>query len=530
MVGILVMAALVLYASQQGRAEQVARELHEESVKRGLSLDLKCMDEIGSSFLVTVPGVYVLVVSSTGDGEIPDNGLSFYKWLETQEEGELFGTKYALLGLGDSNYFKYQCAPKRFDRLLDALGAISLVPRGAADEQEGLDKVIKPWMEELWAPLQQTLQHLQEHYDPVRTLPASPTTDRPEVLSVRVLGKRVLSEPQAAKKLVELTLDASNKAYSPGANLTVYPENDSADVDEVLQRLGFDSNYVITSERLLPQAIRWRVQVPISIIDFFQRFVEVSGPVCKSFADYFCLSLVDTKEVAQIRAIAEQSRKVTLTPPYSLLHLLRTFPRFRALYLEDTLPLLPPLRPRLYSISSSPLTCPNALTIVFSVEGVCTRFMDIRTESDLATLPVSFGTSASAFWKPIMDNHKVLVVSTGVGLAPFRAILEQISLTTRRKLWIIHGCRQTTQFTNALNYDLVYKEEVTSLVERTGGKLDLAASTQSLHVQDIISSSKEELRRWSSVAILCGSFDVPQMKATLKSVNPNMTIIAEDWE
>jgi len=525
-------AALVLYASQQGRAEEVAREIHAESVKRGLSLGLRCMDEIGSDFLVTVPGVYVLVVSSTGDGEIPDNGLSFYKWLETQEEGELFGTKYALLGLGDSNYFKYQCAPKKFDRLLDALGAISLVPRGAADEQEGLERVIKPWVEALWSPLQQTLQHLEDHYDPVRTLPASPTTDRPEVLPVRVLGKRVLSEPQAAKKLVELTLDVCSKSYSPGANLAVYPENDLADVTEVLQCLGFDSSYVITSERLLPQAIRWRVQVPITIVDFFRRCVEVSGPVCKSFADYFCLSLVDAKEVAQIRAISAQSRKVTLTPPYSLLHLLRTFPRFRTLYLEDTLPLLPPLRPRLYSISSSPLTSPHALTIVFSVEGVCTRFMDNRTEGDLTTaaLPVSFGTSASAFWKPIMDNHRVLVVSTGVGLAPFKAILEQISLTTSRKLWIIHGCKQTEQATSSLNFDLVYKEDITSLVERTGGKLDLAASSQSLHVQDIISARTEDLRRWSSVAILCGSFDVPQMKATLKTVNPNMTIIAEDWE
>jgi len=129
-----------------------------------------------------------------------------------------------------------------------------------------------------------------------------------------------------------------------------------------------------------------------------------------------------------------------------------------------------------------------------------------------------------------MDNHRVLVVSTGVGLAPFKAILEQISLTTSRKLWIIHGCKQTEQATSSLNFDLVYKEDITSLVERTGGKLDLAASSQSMHVQDIISARTEDLRRWSSVAILCGSFDVPQMKATLKTVNPNMTIIAEDWE
>ena len=526
------MAALVLYASQQGRSEHVARELYEESVRRGLALDLHCMDEIGADFLVTVPGVYVLVVSSTGDGEIPDNGVSFYKWLETQEEGELFGTKYALLGLGDSNYFKYQCAPKRFDRLLDALGATPLVPRGAADEQEGLDKVIKPWMEALWIPLQQALQHLEEHYNPVRTLPARPATDRPEVMQVQVLGKRVLSEAQATKKLVELTLDSCGKSYCPGANIAVYPENDPADVAEVLQRLGFDPSYVITSERLLPPAIRWRVQVPISLTEFFRRFVEVSGPVCKSFADYFCLSLTDAKEVAQIRAVAAQSRKVTLSPPYSLLHLLRTFPGCRSLYLEETLPLLPPLRPRLYSISSSSLTSPNAFTFAFSVEGVCTRFMDTRTEGDLAasTLPVSFGTSASAFWKPIMDNHKVLVVSTGVGLAPFKGILEEISLTVSRKLWIIHGCRQTERDTKTLNFDLVYKEDVSSLIERTGGQLDLGASTQSLHVQDIISARREELRRWSNVAILCGSFDVPQMKTTLKSVNPHMTIIAEDWE
>ena len=526
-------AALILYASQQGRSEQVARDIHAESVRRGLQLRLKCMDELGSDFLVTVPGVYVFVVSSTGDGEVPDNGRSFYKWLETQEDGELYGTRYALLGLGDSNYFKYQCAPKKLDRLLDSLGATSIVTRGAADEQEGLDKVIKPWVEGLWQPLTHTLQGLEDRYDPVRTLPAQVTTERPEVLSARVLRKRVLSEPQATKKVVELTFDTSGKSYSPGANISVYPENDPSDVAEVLQRLGFDANYVIATESFLPQAVRWRVQVPISLSEFFRRFVEVSGPVCKSFADYFCLSLENAQEKQQIRTIAEQSRKVTLTPPYSLLHLLRTFPRFRGLYLEETLPLLPPLRPRLYSISSSPLTSPNTVTIVFSVEGVCTRFMDMRTEGDLstATLPISFGAGDSAFWKPIMNNHKVIVISTGVGLAPFKAILEQLSLTnTKRKLWIIHGCRQTEEGTSLANFDLIYKSEVTELVERTGGQLDLAASSESLHVQDIISAKQAELRQWSNAAILCGSFDIPQMKATLKSLNSGMMIVAEDWE
>lgn len=60
--------------------------------------------------------------------------------------------RFAVLGLGDSSYAKFNYAAKKLFRRLSNLGGSSLLPVGLADDQHdlGADAVIDPWILQLW--------------------------------------------------------------------------------------------------------------------------------------------------------------------------------------------------------------------------------------------------------------------------------------------------------------------------------------------------------------------------------------------
>ena len=85
------------------------------------------------------------MISSTGDGDSPENGENFMKWLltlqnDSEEINNLRTIRYAILGLGDTNYSKYQNVPKKLDAKLSEFGAVKVFKRGEVDEQQGLEE------------------------------------------------------------------------------------------------------------------------------------------------------------------------------------------------------------------------------------------------------------------------------------------------------------------------------------------------------------------------------------------------------
>ncbi|RUP47955.1 flavo protein-like protein [Jimgerdemannia flammicorona] len=63
--------------------------------------------------------------------------------------------EYAVFGLGDSSYVKFNYPAKKLYKRLSQLGARSLVPRGDADDQHylGVDGTLDPWLGSLWVAI-----------------------------------------------------------------------------------------------------------------------------------------------------------------------------------------------------------------------------------------------------------------------------------------------------------------------------------------------------------------------------------------
>ncbi|KAL6893936.1 hypothetical protein ACP4OV_008034 [Aristida adscensionis] len=100
---------LVLYASQTGNAMDAAERVGREAERGGCpALDVLSMDRFDPRCLPSERFV-VFVVSTTGQGDPPDSMKGFWRYLlqKDLDARRLEGVHYAVFGLGDSGYQKY---------------------------------------------------------------------------------------------------------------------------------------------------------------------------------------------------------------------------------------------------------------------------------------------------------------------------------------------------------------------------------------------------------------------------------------
>lgn len=166
-----------LYASERGNSECISKQMHNDAVKTHnfpaslcMTLDEALKKKILEPAAVDADAVpeptsptsplrppppevtVVIVCSTTGDGDIPDNGGKFKRWLRNQTES-LAHVRFTVLALGDTNYNAFCAAGKLIDAKLEGHGARRFYNRGEADDAFGLETVVDPWTTGLWPAL-----------------------------------------------------------------------------------------------------------------------------------------------------------------------------------------------------------------------------------------------------------------------------------------------------------------------------------------------------------------------------------------
>jgi sulfite reductase (NADPH) hemoprotein beta-component len=155
---------LILYASDGGAAEKMAKRLGSRAKVRGLSVTISTMDSISLESLGQEEYV-VFITSVAGQGEPPQNGRTFFKALNaasTRGEQLLTKLRYSVFGMGDSHYWPrpedahyYNKPGKDLDARLEKLGGLRIVDLGLGDDQDadGPQTSYKIWEPLLWKAL-----------------------------------------------------------------------------------------------------------------------------------------------------------------------------------------------------------------------------------------------------------------------------------------------------------------------------------------------------------------------------------------
>lgn len=122
----------ILWGSQTGSSEGLGKKLTKTLAAKGHSPTLRDMADVSPQDLADLKNL-LIITSTYGDGEPPDNAAALHAALHSADAPPLDSLKFAVLALGDSSYPDFCKCGNDFHQRLASLGATPLIPIIEAD-------------------------------------------------------------------------------------------------------------------------------------------------------------------------------------------------------------------------------------------------------------------------------------------------------------------------------------------------------------------------------------------------------------
>lgn len=503
---------VVLYASQSGTAEGLARKLAKELKAQGHAPVVSTL--VGYTPAALAAETCALILASTyGDGDAPDGVQPFYEQLCLEHFPRMEKLSYAVFALGDSHYEHFCKFGKDLDAKIAALGGNRLADRIDCDVD--VDEPFAQWKTAIVARLNED-SPLSSRKAPAALEAGAPsavsaapaevpakTFTRDSPLLAPVVDKRSLTHVTSTKTTLHLafSIEGTGLSYEVGDACGVMPRNDLNLVAEILQTLGFNGNERVPCEKTggtttLHDALAHERQITRLNRKIVQEYAARGN----------CSLLLD---------LLQPEHKTALDAymyDRGLIDLLIEYPGV----IDDPnelIALLPKLTPRLYSISSSPAAHAGQIHATVAVVrftahnrdrgGVCsTLFADRTALSD--KLPIYIQPNKK-FKLPANPDAPMIMIGPGTGIAPFRGFLhERRALGHKGKNWLFFGERSAAT-------DYLYRDELESMqADGHLSRLDTAFSRDTdrkVYVQDRMMEQAPQFWSWlqdGATVYVCG--------------------------
>lgn len=519
----------ILVGSQTGNSEALAEQAYHLAASRGLSAVIKKMGDYKLPQLKTEKNL-LIIVSTHGEGEPPDNAKAVYEYLFSKRAPSLKQIHFAVLGLGDSSYEFFCKMGVDFDRRLEELGATRLYPRVDCDVD--YESAAEAWMNAVLSELAirgQAILHSPGLSWPPLASATHSTYSRKNPFPAVLLEDIILNGRGSAKEThhLELSLEGSGLSYEPGDAIGIYPSNAPDVVDDLLQTLQFSGEEPINiegKEHSLCEALFRHYEATI-----------ITRPVLQKYAAL-------AKNIQLDRLLEDSSRKELNDYLYGreIIDLVSDFPA-GDLSPQAFVECLRKLPPRLYSIASSLKQHPNEVHITAVAvryqtygrnrKGVCSTYLADRINED-TTIPVYIDHNNN-FKLPTDPSTPIIMIGPGTGIAPFRAFIEEReAVGATGKSWLFFGDQHFMT-------DFLYQTEwLGYLKSGVLTRMNVAFSRdqeQKVYVQHLMAEHGRELYAWlqeGAHLYVCG--DEKRMahdvhNALLKIVASESGLSAEDY-
>jgi cytochrome P450 / NADPH-cytochrome P450 reductase len=559
---------LVLYGSNSGACQAIAQRIAEDATIHGLKAQVEELD----SRVGNLPAAgAIVVVTASYNGTPPDNAAKFVGWISGSSlaPDAFAGVRFTVFGCGDHDWAEtFQRIPRLIDSKLAEHGAERIHPRGEGDQSDDIDTQFRDWYGGLFeslaralrAPIAESGELLKGHRYEVELL--GPSAE-PETLVAEfgarpmlVLENRELQTGNGAQPPERSTRHIvfripQGLSYREGDHLAVLPRNSPAQVRRVLTRFGLPENARIklrfngVGKSLLP------VDRPVDVTLLLSGYLALQDPARRSDIEILAQYAETASDNAALTALSSEDpgsiaryRDEVLAKNRSLVDLLEDYPSCKLpfnLFVE----LVPALKPRLFSISSSPLVATaDASNTVGVVEGparsghglyrgVATGYLAGLAKGAEAECVIR--SPSIAFYPPADPATPMIMIGAGTGVAPYRGFLQARAGNKERghKLgpaMLFHGCRNRAR-------DHLYTEEFEAIARAGVVELEPAYSRPETgakcYVQHRVSERRDrvwELIEQGAVVYVCGDAGTmaPAVERTMLAICRDKRVCADD--
>lgn len=477
----------ILYGTQTGNSEMVATDAADAARAAGFSPIVEELDGISLEQLGAMKAVLV-VVSTYGEGEMPDNAGLFWDAISEQGIDRLEELHFAVIGLGDTSYDEFCQAGKLIDLRFEQLGAKRLSARIDCDVD--FEDVAATWIETVIPLASEVAGAAVAGAAGDAPKPAAKKSgySRKNPYRSKVVENILLSGESSAKEIrhVSFALPETDMEYEAGDALSVMPINNAELVGMLIERLGVAADVVPEGEeQTLETLLTTQYEISTPSRDMISGVAELSGHEelnrllnnnDKEALENFLWGR-DTLDLLNLNADA-------------------------ALSVSQFMAWLKPLQHRAYSISSSPNIHNGEVHLTVAAvrwsfdqrehRGVASTYLaDNAPEGSEVSI---FMSPNKSFRVPADDTVPMIMVGPGTGIAPFRAFLEERKAREAKgENWLFFGDQHRSS-------DFIYEDQISELLEEgTLDRLDLAFSRdqeEKVYVQTRMKENSKTLFEW----------------------------------
>lgn len=540
----------ILYGSNSGSCETLARRVLADAAARGYdpvvaTLD-SCIDRLS-------PAHPVVILCASYEGNPPDNARQFLSWIEGMDPDSMRGLSYALFGCGNRQWARtYQAVPKRIDSAMQRGGATRIGERGEADAGGDFFGAFDDWHAALWSDLAGAFGKSTLDSSPVETeltaqiLPSG-CTDTLQLHNVKHGSIRVNRElvnqstiGARSKRHIEIELP-EGACYRAGDYLSVLASNPPTSVDRALRRFLLPNDAHVLLDSSAPTSTHLPLGRPIAVHDLLSHYVELSQPATRAHVTALARTTRCPPEKAELDSLCtpEVFPDAVLAKRLSLLDLLERY-QSCSITFAQFLGMLPAMRTRQYSISSSPTWRHSAASLTVAVvDGPSWsgngRYLGLASSHLARLLPgdgvaVGVRPSQASFHLPDDPNVPLIMICAGSGVAPFRGFVQERAESRARGLPV--GEALVFFGINHPDSDYLYREEFEVWEKERVVQMRMAFSEcpsgDIKYVQHRVWNDRkdiERLFRQGAQVYLCGDgrYMAPAVRATLVDIYRDAT-------
>ncbi|ALC81227.1 assimilatory sulfite reductase (NADPH) flavoprotein subunit [Bacillus gobiensis] len=490
----------VLYGSQTGNAQGLAENTGKKLEDRGFQVTVSSMSDFKPNNLKKIQNL-LIVASTHGEGDPPDNALSFHEFLHGRRAPKLDDLRFSVLSLGDSSYEFFCQTGKEFDQRLEDLGGTRLYPRVDCDLD--YDDPAAEWLDGVIGGLSESEGATAAPAPAAAPQAGDSEYNRTNPFKAEVLENLNLNGRGSNKETrhLELSLEGSGLTFEPGDSLGVYPENDPALVDLLLEETKWDPEEIVTINkqgdvRPLKEALISHFEITVLTKPLLEQAAKLSA----------------NEKLKELLSPGNEDQVKAYTEGRDLLDLIRDFGP-RGVPAQEFIAILRKMPARLYSIASSLAANPDEVHLTIGAvryethgrerNGVCSILCAERLQPG-DTLPVYIQHNQN-FKLPNNPDTPIIMVGPGTGIAPFRAFMqEREEMGAEGKSWLFFGDQHfVTDFLYQTEWQKWLKDGVVT-------KMDVAFSRdteEKVYVQNRMLEHSKELFEWlqeGAAVYICG--------------------------